>query len=146
MKTVLAMALMLVAASAAAQVNKCIDKSGKVVGYAAECPAGSRSEQLQIQKGPSAAAAQKSLADRDAEFKKRQVESSEATKKDEQKRAAAEQQKAACTQAQTYLRSLEAGQRVTRTDPKSGERVFINDTDYPGEMAKARASIAQNCK
>lgn len=143
-KTILAMALMLVSASVGAQVNKCIDKSGKVVGYASECPAGSRSEQLQIQKGQ--AGAQKSLAERDAEFKKRQVERKEAETKDEKKRAETDQMKAACEQSQAYLRNLEGGQRVTRTDPKTGERTFLEDSQYGKEIAKARQSVSQNCK
>ena len=144
MKTIVGIALVLASTGAAAQVNKCIDKSGKVVGYAAECPAGSRSEQLQIQKGPPGGG--KSLAERDAEFKKRQVERKESDAKDQKKQAENDQRKAACEQSQAYLKGLEGRQRVTRTDPKTGERAFLDESQYGGEMAKAKKSIAENCK
>lgn len=149
MKRIAVVALMMFSGIAAAQVNKCIDKSGKVVGYGNECPPGSRSEAMAIQKAPpapTAAPAQKSLGDRDADFRKRQVEKQEAEKKDQQKSAEADRKRQACEASQAYLKSLESGQRVSRTDPKTGERVYLQDAEYSGEMAKARANVAANCK
>ena len=55
MKTIVALLMITVSGVAAAQINKCVDKSGKVVGYGAECPPGSRAEQMAI-KGTGASA------------------------------------------------------------------------------------------
>jgi hypothetical protein len=148
MKTLLiAAGMMMLSGVAAAQVNKCIDKNGKVVGYGMECPPGSRSEQMAIQKAPPATPAQqKSLAERDADFKKRQVETKEAEKKNAMKAADTENRRRACEQSQAYLKSLQGGNRITRTDPKTGERVFLQDNEYSGEMAKAKQAVDANCK
>ncbi len=42
MKIIVAVLAMMAPDAVMAQVNKCIDASGKVVGYGSECPAGSR--------------------------------------------------------------------------------------------------------
>ena len=74
MKWIAALLLAAPAAINAAQVNKCLDASGKVVGYASECPAGSRAEPTNIRNAPqSGTDTSKSLAERDAEFRKRQI-------------------------------------------------------------------------
>jgi hypothetical protein len=152
MKTILALLMMIVSATAAAQISKCIDKSGRVVGYGNECPDGTRSEQSAVKGTPAAsptpasAPQQKSLAERDADFRKRQIEKQEAEAKAEKKSAEAEQRRTACESSQAYLKTLQNGQRVTRTDAKTGERTFLADADYPNEIAKAERSIATSCK
>jgi hypothetical protein len=151
MKKIAAFIMVLASAGASAQINKCIDSSGKVVGYGTECPGGTHSEQSSIKSAPStssttAPAATKSLAERDAEFRKRQIEKQEAEAKAQKTSAQAAQQQRACQDAQTYLKSLEAGQRITRTDPKTGERTFMDDADYPKEIASAQRSVSANCK
>ena len=149
MKTIAAVFLMTLSAVAGAQINKCVDASGKVVGYGTECPAGTRSEQSSVRNTPAAAPAapkQRTLAEQEAEFRKRQIEKQEAASKAEKKNAEAEQKRQACDQSQAYLRSLEAGQRITRTDPKTGERSFLGDADYPKEIASAQRAAAANCK
>ena len=132
--------------TAAAQVNKCLDASGKVVGYGAQCPPGTRSEATAIRSAPTASDAQKSLAERDAAFRKRRMEKQEAEAKQAQESARQAQLKRACDESRTYLKVLEARHRVQKTDPKSGERVFLADADYPKETARVQADIAKNCK
>src|SRR5689334_9290195 len=128
MKLVVAMLIALLPAYAAAQVNRCIDASGKVVGYASECPSGTRAEQTNIKSAPGASSStQKSLAERDAEFRKRQIEKEEAETKAGKKMAEATDRKRACEDARSYLKALEEGQRVMRVDPKTGERVYLGD-------------------
>ena len=56
------------------------------------------------------------------------------------------QQTSACDDSRTYLKTLEARHRVRRTDPKSGERVFLGDADYAKETARVQADIAQDCE
>lgn len=130
----------------AAQVNRCVDASGKVLGYAAECPPGTKAEQTNIKNAPgSAAAPQKSLAERDADFRKRQVEKQEAAAKAEKKTAEAVDRKRACEDARSYLKALQDRQPVTRTDPKTGERAYLKDSDYGPEIARAERGVVQSC-
>lgn len=139
--------MMMMSGLASAQINKCIDKTGKVVGYGSECPPGSASEKMTINTAPpSASPQQKSVADRDADFRKRQVEKQEAQAKGEKKSAEAERRKQACESSQAYLKSIESGQRISRTDPKTGERVYLADPEYGPERARARAQVEANCK
>jgi hypothetical protein len=152
MKKIAALIMMMMSAGTSAQINKCIDSAGRVVGYGSDCPAGTRPEQSSIKSSPSgssstaAPAAPKSLAERDAEFRKRQIEKQEADAKAEKKSAEAAQRQRACQDSQTYLKSLQAGQRITHTDPKTGERTYLDDADYPKEIANAERSVSANCK
>lgn len=160
MKTIAAMLMLMLCSVATAQINKCIDKSGKVVGYGSDCPAGTRAEQSGIKTTPAPAAStapgtstapgvasqQKSVAERDAEFRKRQMEKQESEAKNEKKSAEADQRRRACDDAQASLKSLEAGNRISRIDPKTGERSYLADADYPKEIENARRSVAANCK
>ena len=149
MKAIFAVLLIaLLPGVAGAQVNKCLDASGKVVAYGSECPPGTRSEQTNIKNAPAPAGAgtQKSTAERDADFRKRQMEKQEAATKAAQKSAETAQRKTACDNARAYLKQLQERQRITKTDPKSGERTFLTDAEYPKEIASAEKSVAQNCK
>jgi len=156
MRIIAVLLTLIVSSAGAAQINKCMDKSGKVVGYANECPAGTRSEAADIKAPPAPAPAvtpagaapppPKSLAERDADFRKRQIEKQEAEAKADKKSAEAEQRKRACEQSQGYLKALQAGQRITSVDPKTGERKFLSEADYPKELAEAQRSVAANCK
>ncbi len=151
MKAIFAMLLLTLASLmpgvANAQINKCLDASGKVVAYGSECPSGTRSEQTNIKNAPApAGSAKKSIAERDAEFRKRQMEEQEATAKAKEKSAEAAQRKTACESSRAYLKQLQDRQRITRTDPKTGERTFLADAEYPKEIASAEKSVAQNCK
>ena len=148
-KHIVAVLLLTVPGLAGAQINKCIDASGKVVAYGAECPAGTRSEATNIKNQPAAtpapAPAQKSLAERDADFRKRQVERQESAAADQKKAAESAERKRACDDARGYVKTLERG-RVTRTDPKTGEREFLTDKDISSEMARAQKAVAEHCK
>jgi hypothetical protein len=142
------------AGAAAQTINKCYDASGKVVGYGNQCPPGTRSEASGVKAPPPPApvrsqdssAAPKSAAERDADYRKRQIEKQEAEAKQAKKAAAAEQNKRACDESRAYLKSLQAGNRITRTDPRTGERVFLQDSEYPGEIARTQQVIQANCR
>ena len=147
MKTIVAVLLMTLPGIALAQINKCLDASGKAVAYAAECPAGTRSEATNIRNKPGASApAEKSLAERDADFRKRQMEKQEADAKAAKSGAEAAQRKQACADSQTYLKSLQSGQRIRTTDAKTGERGYLADSDYAKEIARTQQAVAANCK
>ena len=151
MKTTIGLIVMLLAATAAeAQLMKCVGRDGRVE-YANSCPPGTKEQPTGIKSTApapesSAATPQKSLAERDAEFRKRQMEKQEAEAKDTKKTAEDAQRKRACDDARAYLKTLQAGNRVVKYDPKTGERIFLEDADYKSETAAAQRSIDANCK
>lgn len=148
MRSTIALLLALMPGIAGAQINKCLDASGKTVGYATVCPSGTRSEATSIKNAPHTppAAPQNSLAERDADFRKRQLEQQDAQAKTEKKSAEAAQYKRACDEARSYLKSLQERQRIARVDPKTGERKYLSDADYPREIAEANKAVAENCR
>ena len=149
MKQVICVILVLFSGAAYGQLFKCIDKSGRVE-YASVCPPGTKEEQTGIRNttssGASPAAPQKSLAERDAEFRKRQIEQQEAQAKDQKKAAQDQERQRACEQARSYLKSLQERNRVAKTDPKTGERVYLEEEDYARETVTAQDSVNANCK
>jgi hypothetical protein len=151
-KIIIALVATLLATAAHGQLLKCVGKDGRVE-YAAQCPAGTREQSTGIRNTPAPAAApagtaakQPSLADQDAEFRKRQKEQQEASAKETKKAEETAQRQRACEDAQSYLRTLQAGNRIARTDPKTGERVFLEDAQYASEIAAAQKVADANCK
>ena len=73
-----------------------------------------------------AANAPKTYAERDAEFRKRQQERADAERKAQEEQQKAAQKAADCQRSRGYLKALEDGVRVTRTDPSgnSGDRIL----------------------
>jgi hypothetical protein len=148
MKTIFAvLVLTLLPGLATAQINKCLDASGKAVAYATECPPGTRSEQTNIKNNPGQSApAQKSLAEREADFKKRQIEKQEADAKAAKSGAEVAQRKQACADSQAYLKNLQEGQRIRTRDAKTGEQRYLADAEYAKEVAKTQETLSKNCK
>lgn len=149
MKQIIGVIMVLLSGTAYGQLLKCVDKSGRVE-YANVCPPGARQEQTGIKNTPASAESpatpQKSLAEREAEFRKRQTEQQEAQAKQDKKMAENQQMQRACEDSRAYLKSLQSGNRIARTDPKTGERVFLEDKDYAGETASAQRLVDTNCK
>ena len=147
MKTFVAALMLMVSATASGQVLKCIRPDGSTE-FASVCPPGSTVQQTGIRNNPSAspAPAAKSLAEQDAEFRKRQAKAKETETKSQDEAARAEQKKAQCESAQAYLKNLRAGNRIVKFDPKTGERYFPDEAQYAKEIAAAEATAAANCK
>lgn len=151
MKTLFfALAISLFPVAAHAQIMKCVGPGGKVE-FAAACPPGTKAENTGIRNAPATAPSasatqQKSLAEREADFRKRQVEQQEAAKKAEEKSQEAADRKQNCESARSYLSSLQSGNRIGKTDPKTGERVFLEDNERAAEMARAQRAVETNCK
>ena len=146
-------ALLLAAAAAHAQVMECVDAKGTKT-IAQFCPPGTVKENKLMKGGAgpgpaggSAAAPvkSKSLAEQDAEFKKRTLDRQDAEKKAEKEKADAKDLEQNCLSARAQLRGLQDGQRISRTDPKTGERIVLEDKDRPGEIASAQKSVDQWC-
>lgn len=150
MKFFIAMLMLLAPLAAHGQLLKCVGKDGKVE-YAAQCPPGTKPQQTGIKSAPGgptspAKSSQKSSAELEADFKKRRSEQSDAQAKQEKEAAEKTQRQRACEEARNYLTGLEGGARVTRIDPKTGERVFLEDAGRAAEIARARESVSANCK
>ncbi|MBM3340848.1 MAG: DUF4124 domain-containing protein [Betaproteobacteria bacterium] len=147
-----------------AQVVKCIGKDGRVE-FASNCPPGTKQMDTGISSKPAPAPAKseakgdaksdakadakggpQTLADRDADFKKRQAAQKEADAKAEKQAAAAAERKRNCEAAQSNLVTLKNRQRMYRNDPKTGERVFFEEADFVREQANTERIIAENCK
>jgi len=101
-------------------------------------PASPAAASKDAKKGPLTA------AEREQDFRKRQDAAKKDQEKAEQDRQAKSDQAEACTQTREYLRSLESGQRIARTNA-SGERYFLDEGQTAQEIAKARQTIQQNC-
>lgn len=156
-KSLLLVALLLAAAGASGQQYKWVDRNGRVQ-YGDTPPPGVSAQPLRGFARPAApapaeapaagdAAAKKgppTMAERDAEFRKRREEA----EKEQQKQARAEQEaktrKDNCERAQASARYLESGQRVTRTDAK-GERYYLDDAAIANEAARARQMVKEWC-
>lgn len=134
-------------AAAHAQIMKCVGSGGRVE-FAASCPPGTTAESTGIRNNPGAASAapQKSLTERDAEFRKRQLQQQEASKKTGEKAQDTEDRKQNCESARAYLVGMQSGTRVARMDPTTGERVFLEDSERAAEMARAQRAVDTNCK
>lgn len=150
MKAAIALVLMLAVVPAHGQLLKCISKDGKVE-YAAQCPAGTKEQVTGIKNAPGSpspgtASKPKSMAEKEADFKKRQTEQAEAQGKQQKEAAEAAQRQRACEEARNYLAGLEGGARITRIDPKTGERVFLEDAARAQEVGRAQQSVQANCK
>ena len=96
--------------------------------------------------GAAPATAAKSLAEREAGFRKRNMERQEADAKAEKEKAESKISERNCLDARAQLRQLEDGQRIARIDPNTGERSYLTDAERPAEIANARKAVASWCK
>ncbi|MGH8632716.1 MAG: hypothetical protein ACRET7_01140 [Burkholderiales bacterium] len=152
MKAAIAFLVLLAPVAAQGQLLKCIGKDGGIE-YATQCPPGTQEQQTGIKstrEGPSSSGAtspqQKSIAEREAEFRKRQMEGAEVQKKEEAKAAELAQNRENCERARIYLKSLQEGQRITQVDRKTGELVYLEDPARPVEIARAQQAANSWCK
>ena len=137
-----------VAGGAVAQQYKWVDENGRV-RYGDVPPAGVQATPLRAPATGSAAPSPEANNTRaltpEQEFRKRQ----EDAQKERDMQAKADQdaqvKRENCSRAQDALRTLESGQRISRTDSK-GERYFLDDAQIAQETAKARESVGQWCK
>jgi hypothetical protein len=151
---------------AQAQIMKCVGKDGKIE-FASSCPSGTKQQDTGVGNKPAAAPAPaaksdakpdgkeaakakpdapKSLADRDAEYRKRQAEQKAADTKAAQTATDNEDRQRACRAAQNNLAAIKNRQRMFTTDPKTGERVMYEEADYQREAAITERLAAENCK
>lgn len=87
----------------------------------------------------------KTLADKELEFKKRQVDNATAKAKAEKEQTAAEQKRRDCERAKSHLTDLESGRRMAITNA-DGERGFMEDDQRAQELQDTRRAISSVCK
>jgi hypothetical protein len=90
-------------------------------------------------------ATQRSPADLEVEFRKREAQKNEAAAKEQKKLAEAEGDRANCEQARNALSGLESGQRIARFNA-AGEREYLDDAQIAAEIERARKAVASWCK
>lgn len=93
---------------------------------------------------PAAAKPELTTAEKNAEFRKRKTEQAEKEKKAEEEAKNAAEKSKNCDRTRDYLRALESGERLTRTD-RSGDRAFLTDQQREQELKDTRR-ILQDCK
>jgi len=148
--TLMCTVLLAASAVANAQIYECTDSAGNKE-FAQVCPPGTVQQKQKNSAGtgsstPSGdAAAPKSLAEQEAEFRKRALEKKEAEAKAEKDQKDAQDAAANCNDARSQLKALQEGARIAKTDPNTGERSFLQDSDRPEEIAKAQKAVDSWC-
>ena len=140
----IAVTVFLAATAANADIYKWKDKNGKTV-ISDKPPAESVTQKPTTVADTAPAAASKTTAEKELDFKKRQKEAQDNAEKADKEQAAAAEKKANCESARRTLQALESGERISLRDDK-GERYFMEDAQREQETAKARQAIQTNCK
>lgn len=86
----------------------------------------------------------KTLAEREQDFRKRQQERAESEQKQAAEQAQAQRRQQECERQRGYLRALEDGVRIGRTDAQ-GNREILDDAQRNAEVARVRESLRSNC-
>ncbi|GIZ51217.1 DUF4124 domain-containing protein [Noviherbaspirillum aridicola] len=87
------------------------------------------------------AAAAPTIAEKNAEFRKRQAEKAEKEKKSADEAKVAADRRQNCERAADYQRTLESGVRIGTTG-KDGERGFLSDEQRARELQETRRVLA----
>lgn len=91
-----------------------------------------------------APAGPKSLAEQEMEFRKRQQERADAENKAQEEQTKTAARAADCARAKSYLRAIEDGHRIERTDA-AGNREFLDDSQRAAEAERTRRLIESTC-
>ena len=140
--------LIFITSAVNAQIYQWKDENGKTTLSDKPPPGQLRPQQLIDSESSTPATktpSQKTLADRDLEFRKRQKESQESAEKASKVQAASAEKEENCDNAQRQLQALESGERIALRNNK-GERYFLEDSQREQEIAKARLAVQSNCK
>jgi len=153
--------MLLYTAVASAQLYRWVDSDGRVHYTNTAPPAGAKSRTLAApanapvspatpgESAPDAAAKDASKgpltpAEQEQAFRKRQLETQKAAEKAEAERKESAAKADNCERAREYLRTLESGQRVSRTNAQ-GEREFLDDAVRARETESARQAVTDWC-
>jgi len=140
-------AILLASIAADAQIYQWKDENGKTI-ISDKPPVGNIRTPRKIETeaaSTNAASPQKTVADRELDFRKRQKDSqvsAEKSKAEEEANAAREEN---CANARRQLRSLESGERIAMRDD-NGERYFLEDAQRQQQIEKAQQAVQSSCK
>ena len=142
----LTVAALLAATAVSAQIYQWKDENGKTI-ISDKAPVGNVRQQKKIESDTptTSGSPQKTAADKDLEFRKRQKETQESAEKTKNEQSASAEKKENCDRARRHLQVLESGERVSLRDDK-GERYFMDDKQREQEIAKTREMVQSNCK
>ena len=84
-------------------------------------------------------------AEQEQDYRKRQDESAKASAKAAEEQRNAEAKRANCAQARQALVELESGLRISRINPTTGERYFLEESQIASETGRAREAIRTAC-
>lgn len=131
---------------AGAALYKWTDSKG-VVHYSDQPPVGDyKTEMVGKAPPPSNPNAVKDMANKEAEFKKRQLERVETANKIDKARADSAKLKEFCAQAAGQMMALQQTNVAIYRVNEKGERVFLEEADRKSEMARLEKSMReQNC-
>jgi len=132
------------ATSAAAALYKWTDANGRVV-YSDQPPqADVKTEQLRGAPPPANPNAAKELAQREADFRKRQAEASKASEKAGKERATNAEHAESCAQAKGQLKQLAESPLAIYRYNENGERIVMDEDARGRERAKLNAWMRDN--
>ena len=142
----LAVVALLVATAAGAQVYEWKDDKGKT-HYSDKPPVETSRVQKISEPEPSAprSSTQKTTADRELEFRKRQKDAQENAEKAQNEQAVGVDRNASCENARRALEMLESGERIALRD-NQGERYYMDESQRQQEAVKARQVMQSSCK
>jgi len=156
MKPALALAFGIASAlaltGAHAQIYQWKDSAGRTV-VSDTPPSGNGSREARVigdqppvtKGGAAAETANKTLAEKDLDFKKRQQEARDKAAKDAKEQEAEASRKDSCERARRTLAALEANQPMATLDEK-GQRQVLDSAQRQQEMERARQFVAESCK
>jgi hypothetical protein len=151
---------MLAAASAQAQVYKCLDANGVTVYRQDPCPASMKRETMSkpgIAPAPAAAPADAAKAgkgeakkgpmtpaEQEQAFRQRQQNAAKSAKEADVKAEQARIKEQNCNNARQRLATYTIGGRISTVDA-NGERVYMEDSKIDAEKARAQADVSSMC-
>jgi hypothetical protein len=149
MKLSLAICLLLTSFNSHAALNKWVDADGKV-HYSDTPPTDVKVKTLRSSAAPDAitpvsgVAAQKSLAEREAEWKKSQKTKEESAQKATQEKESAVVRQKNCEIARNNLATLENSPSIVTYNEK-GERILMDDASRKQNTEEARKAVNSYC-
>jgi hypothetical protein len=141
-------------AGASAQLYKWKDANGRT-RYGDTPPPGVDASRLRVPSSAPSPAPSPDASDAKADkaekltpeqaFRKRQQDRAAAEEKAAKERADADAKRTNCEAAQTQLRILESGQRVSTVNA-AGEKVYLDDDQRAAQMARAQKAVSDWCR
>ena len=144
MRSLFALAVLVLAPPASAQMYKCVDERG-VTHYTDKPRPGCKGGEVDIRASPAlggaAPAGPRELTQQEADFQRRRIERERAEEKAATQRAALERR---CAAMHTELQRLAAARTLLSVDAK-GQRTEVDDATRNARIASLKAEIARQC-